>query len=420
MYKKFENLANDSETLNYKFPMPKSSAGDPTVRGFIAVDEKMKEHDDKHTERENQLQTEIDALEIKVDSEIKDRQNADNEINAKLDKEIADRTQADTALGERIDAIDNSAAEIENLKQKLDKEISDRTQADTDITGNVTMLESEVGDLKTSVSEVKKNLATETSNREQSVTGLQAKIEEEVNNRNTAVTDLQSQITKEIDDRKVADTAINARIDALGNGGGGTPPDLSPINQKIDKEIQDRTNADNALSQKIDKEIQDRTSESARLQQQITQESQVATNGINALTNSVNGLATQVNGKLDINGIILKEKTGQDAFIAGNGTPATLAELNLEAGLHIISGQVLAKVDSNTGSLTMAITDRTDFSQIPCYEEVPFKSGAYISGNMTYLIYLPHGGTYRILAKQTSGQDSLNSTYFIQAIKLRP
>ena len=401
MYKKFVNIANDSETLNYKFPMPKSSAGDPTVRGFIAVDEKMKEHNDKHTERENQLQTEIDAIEIKVDSEIKDRQNADNEINAKLDKEIADRTLADTALGERIDAIDNSTAEIENLKQKLDKEISDRTQADTDITGNVTMLESEVGDLKTSV------------------TGLQAKIEEEVNNRATAVTDLQSQITKEINDRKVADTAINARIDALGNGG-GTPPDLSPINQKIDKEIQDRTNADNALSQKIDKEIQDRTNETARLQQQITQESQTATNGINALTNSVNGLTTQVNGKLDINGIILKEKTGQDAFIAGNGTPATLAELTLDAGLHIVSGQVLAKVNANTGSLTMAITDRTDFSQIPCYAEVPFKSGAYISGNMTYLIYLPQGGTYRILARQTSGQDSLNSAYFIQAIKLRP
>ena len=419
MYKKFVNIANDSETLNYKFPMPKSSAGDPTVRGFIAVDEKMKEHDNKHTERENQLQTEIDALEIKVDSEIKDRQNADNEINAKLDKEITDRTNADTAINKRIDALNNNSEELESFKQKLEQEITDRTQADTDIIGNVTMLESEVGDLKTSVSEVKKNLAEETSNREQSVTGLQAKIEEEVNNRNTAVTDLQSQITTEINDRKVADTAINARIDALGNGG-GTPPDLSPINQKIDKEIQDRTNADNALSQKIDKEIQDRTNETARLQQQITQESQTATNGINALTNSVNGLTAQVNGKLDINGIILKEKTGQDAFIAGNGAPATLAELTLDAGLHIVSGQVLAKVNANTGSLTMAITDRPDFSQIPCYTEVPFKSGAYISGNMTYLIYLPQGGTYRILAKQTSGQDSLNSTYFIQAIKLRP
>lgn len=271
MYKKFENLANDSETLNYKFPMPKSSAGDPTVRGFIAVDEKMKEHDDKHTERENQLQAEIDALEIKVDAEIEDRQDADNEITTKLEQEIADRT-----------------------------------------------------------------------------------------------------------------------------------------------------NADNALSQKIDKEIQDRTNETARLQQQITQESQTATNGINALTSSVNGLTTQVNGKLDINGIILKEKTGQDAFIAGSGTQAILAELTLDAGLHIVSGQVLAKVDANTGSLTMAITDRTDFSQIPCYTEVPFKSGAYISGNMTYLIYLPQGGTYRILARQTSGQDSINSTYFIQAIKLRP
>ena len=286
MYNTFENSTNEFKTKNYNFPAPKSSAGEPTVRGFIAVDEKMKEHDDKHTKKEKELETEV---------------------------------------------------------------------------GNL-----------------KKNLATETSKREQ------------------AVTDLQTKIDKEVNDRTAADTAINARIDAI------KPVDLTPINQKIDKEIQDRTAADTAL------------------QQQLSQETTNRTKSINGLTTSLTSLTQIVNGKLDTAGVVLKEKTGQDAFIAGNGTTTTIAELSLEPGLHIINGQFLAAIDSNTGSLTMAVTDKTDFTQIPCYSEIPFKSGAYITANMTYYIHLPAPTTYRILARQTSGIDSSNSRYFIQSIRLRP
>lgn len=84
MYNTFENSANEFKTKNYNFPAPKSSGGDPTGESIIMIDEKIKNHDTKHTEKENELNTNI------------------VETNKKLEKEIINRTNADVKINERI------------------------------------------------------------------------------------------------------------------------------------------------------------------------------------------------------------------------------------------------------------------------------------------------------------------------------
>ena len=73
--------------------------------------------------------TDTAQLEIKLNSEITAREQADEQLGTRIDTEEAERTQADTNLGNRIDT-----------------EEAARTQADTDLG---TRIDTEVGDLST-------------------------------------------------------------------------------------------------------------------------------------------------------------------------------------------------------------------------------------------------------------------------------
>lgn len=86
MYNTFENNANEFKTKNYNFPAPKSSGGDPTGESIMMIDEQIKNHDTKHTEKENELNTNIVETNKKLDEEIKNRTNADAEINKRITK----------------------------------------------------------------------------------------------------------------------------------------------------------------------------------------------------------------------------------------------------------------------------------------------------------------------------------------------
>lgn len=129
MYNTFENSANEFKTKNYNFPAPKSSGGDPTGESIIMIDEKIKNHDTKHTEKENELNTNM------------------VEINKKLNEEITNRTEADKELKEQINALGSEKDEIQNLNNKIDKEINDRLQDSQRFESEITQATGDILDL---------------------------------------------------------------------------------------------------------------------------------------------------------------------------------------------------------------------------------------------------------------------------------
>lgn len=79
MYNIFENNANEFNTKNYNFPAPKTSAGNPLTKALINIDSVIKEHDDKHIKRENNLSG-------RIDKEIEMRDQGDNNLDLRISK----------------------------------------------------------------------------------------------------------------------------------------------------------------------------------------------------------------------------------------------------------------------------------------------------------------------------------------------
>lgn len=123
--------------------------------------------------------------------------------------------------------------------------------------------------LKTTVEEQLKKIKLE-------IDRLEQKIDKEIQDRIDGDNALKDLIDKETQERKEADNQINTRIDNLVIEGGGGSTDLTDIYNQLNTEIQNRQDADNTLQGNIDTtntnlntEIQERKDADANLQTQI-------------------------------------------------------------------------------------------------------------------------------------------------------
>ncbi len=108
--------------------------------------------------------------------------------------------------------------------------------------------------------------------RKATVKKLKKKIRKESKKRKTSDRRLKSQLAKEIQKRKSADRKLRKKIDNVLKELSDTTN--TKLRADLDQEIQDRTNADNALQQQMDKEALDRSNADGGLQQQIDKEVQ--------------------------------------------------------------------------------------------------------------------------------------------------
>ena len=126
------------------------------------------------------------------------------------------------------------------------------------------------------------------------------------------LTHLKNKLNQEIEDRKNADNALNA---------------------KIDKEISDRTNADNALNAKIDKEISDRTNADNNLRKHVDKEVSRIVNRISQILSDLETLTNKVN-----NNRTALQKIITNLYEGGNATSNDINNFNINN--HIAAGNI--------------------------------------------------------------------------------
>ena len=126
------------------------------------------------------------------------------------------------------------------------------------------------------------------------------------------LTHLKNKLNQEIEDRKNADNALNA---------------------KIDKEISDRTNADNALNAKIDKEISDRTNADNNLRKHVDKEVSRIVNRISQILSDLETLTNKVN-----NNRTALQKIVTNLYEGGNATSNDINNFNINN--HIAAGNI--------------------------------------------------------------------------------
>lgn len=287
-------IGSAPEVLDTLEEIAKALGDDPNFAATItkklaAITEDLNEEVDRATAAEQALQTNIDNLGTQTDTKLL---QLSNQFQQKLDTEATTRQEADQALQKGLtnEATERQAS-VNQLTQALTQEYSDRQSADQNLQSQITELAKTLSSQGTSLIEyvngirdtLQKGITDNTSLINQNAANIQRNLEliqglqKNYNTLNTTITDLTKVVEKEIQDRKDADQVLQDQIDQL-------ETDLAQetaqreaqdniLQSNIDKEIQDRKDAiaalEKAQGQALAQEIQDRKDADKAIQDQI-------------------------------------------------------------------------------------------------------------------------------------------------------
>ena len=287
-------IGSAPEVLDTLEEIAKALGDDPNFAATItkklaAITEDLNEEVDRATAAEQALQTNIDNLGTQTDTKLT---QLSNQFQQKLNTEATTRQEADQALQKGLtnEATERQAS-INQLTQALTQEYSDRQAADQNLQTQITELASNIAAQGTSLIEyvngirdtLQKGITDNTALINQNAANIQRNLEliqglqGSLDNFNTSISDLTQALNKEIQDRKDADQVIQEQVDKL-------ETDLAQetaqreaqdniLQSNIDKEIQDRKDAIAALEQTqgqaLAQEIQDRKDADKAIQDQI-------------------------------------------------------------------------------------------------------------------------------------------------------
>ena len=194
------------------------------------------------TNADTNLKSQVDKVNIDLNTEISKREAGDTVLQQNIDKEISDRTAADTLLDNKFTGLINTesaarANEDEKINARIDQEVKDRKAGD-------------------------EALSTRIDNINSGVTGSLAELSEKVTNNTTA-------IQTEVERAKAAEQALK---DSLTTAMENHKDDLVAISKDIHDEAQSRLAEDTKLQNNIDTEILNRTQADTLLENKITQE----------------------------------------------------------------------------------------------------------------------------------------------------
>ena len=194
------------------------------------------------TNADTNLKSQVDKVNIDLNTEISKREAGDTVLQQNIDKEISDRTAANTLLDNKFTGLINTesaarANEDEKINARIDQEVKDRKAGD-------------------------EALSTRIDNINSGVTGSLAELSEKVTNNTTA-------IQTEVERAKAAEQALK---DSLTTAMENHKDDLVAISKDIHDEAQSRLAEDTKLQNNIDTEILNRTQADTLLENKITQE----------------------------------------------------------------------------------------------------------------------------------------------------
>lgn len=250
------NIQRNTDQLNDQ--ITKEAEDYAELKGMVNAEAEARANADTN------LKSQVDKVNIDLNTEISKREAGDTVLQQNIDKEISDRTAADTLLDNKFTGLINTesaarANEDEKINARIDQEVKDRKAGDD-------------------------TLSTRIDNINSGVTSSLAELSEKVTNNTTA-------IQTEVERAKAAEQAIK---DSLTTAMENHKDDLVAISKDISDEAQSRLQEDIKLQNNIDTETLNRTQADTLLENKITQE---ISDRVQAVENLNNRKVDKVDGK---------------------------------------------------------------------------------------------------------------------------
>lgn len=250
------NIQRNTDRLNDQ--ITKEAEDYAELKGMVNAEAEARANADTN------LKSQVDKVNIDLNTEISKREAGDTVLQQNIDKEISDRTAADTLLDNKFTGLMNTesaarANEDEKINSRIDQEVKDRKAGD-------------------------EALSTRIDNINSGVNGSLAELSEKVTNNTTA-------IQTEVERAKAAEQAIK---DSLTTALENHKDDLVAISKDIHDEAQSRLQEDIKLQNNIDTETLNRTQADTLLENKITQE---VSDRVQAVENLNSRKVDKVDGK---------------------------------------------------------------------------------------------------------------------------
>lgn len=340
------------------------------------------------------------ALESKLAEEVTNRKAADETLQNGLTKEVADRTNADNTLQTNIDKEAQARESGDQvLKRQIDSEAATRTAQDQILDQKITALSERTNTDKGEV------LAAVEAEKEARIAGDNALKESKVDKREgytlskNDFTDILlqklngieehanyitqvSQLVNDVEYQTEADVEAAIQkiigsapevldtLEEIAKALGDDPnfvttitKKLAAITEKVNQEIQDRTNADTALQGNIDAEVAERKEADAALKTELKEYVDAQTSiGDTALNVVKDNLAKEIQDRKDADATlqanINKEATDRKAADATHTENiATLNQrvsdlaLSIQDAINTVKNELTAQVNANTTAI---------------------------------------------------------------------
>lgn len=250
------NIQRNTDRLNDQ--ITKEAEDYAELKGMVNAEAEARANADTN------LKSQVDKVNIDLNTEISKREAGDTVLQQNIDKEISDRTSADTLLDNKFTGLINTestarANEDEKINARIDQEIKDRKAGDDALSTRIDSLNS-------------------------GVTGSLDELREKVTNNTTA-------IQTEVERAKAAEQALK---DSLTTAMENHKDDLVAISKDINDEAQSRLQEDTKLQNNIDTETLNRTQADTLLENKITQE---VSDRVQAVENLNDRKVDKVDGK---------------------------------------------------------------------------------------------------------------------------
>lgn len=250
------NIQRNTDRLNDQ--ITKEAEDYAELKGMVNAEAEARANADTN------LKSQVDKVNIDLNTEISKREAGDTVLQQNIDKEISNRTSADTLLDNKFTGLINTestarANEDEKINARIDQEIKDRKAGDDALSTRIDSLNS-------------------------GVTGSLDELREKVTNNTTA-------IQTEVERAKAAEQALK---DSLTTAMENHKDDLVAISKDINDEAQSRLQEDTKLQNNIDTETLNRTQADTLLENKITQE---VSDRVQAVENLNDRKVDKVDGK---------------------------------------------------------------------------------------------------------------------------
>lgn len=250
------NIQRNTDRLNDQ--ITKEAEDYAELKGMINSESEARANADTN------LKSQIDKVNIDLNTEVSKREAGDTVLQQNIDKEISDRTAADTLLDNKFTGLINTesaarANEDEKINARIDQEIKDRKAGDDALSTRIDSLNS-------------------------GVTGSLDELREKITNNTTA-------IQTEVERAKAAEQVLK---DSLTTAMENHKDDLVAISKDINDEAQSRLQEDTKLQNNIDTETLNRTQADTLLENKITQE---VSDRVQAVENLNDRKVDKVDGK---------------------------------------------------------------------------------------------------------------------------